>query len=98
MGWFTSEPEKPTATSRTDRQKCWDARDTYFACLDGAKVIKAGTEGAGICAKERGAYEGSCAKSWVAYFNQRRILAERQKPMLEAANLQAEEARKKASS
>lgn len=29
-------------------------------------MIKAGTEGAGICAKEKGAYEGSCAKSWVS--------------------------------
>lgn len=29
-------------------------------------MIKAGTEGVGVCAKEKGAYEGSCAKSWVS--------------------------------
>ncbi|WFD30202.1 hypothetical protein MSPP1_001219 [Malassezia sp. CBS 17886] len=31
------------------------------------------------CVRERDAYEGNCAQSWVDYFNKRRILDERQK-------------------
>ncbi|KAI0318614.1 cytochrome oxidase c subunit VIb-domain-containing protein [Amylostereum chailletii] len=96
MGWFSwsSKPESPTAVSRQDRAKCWEARDAYFACLDGARVVVAGSEG-GKCAPTHSAYEHNCAKSWIEYFNKRRVLAERQKPILEQAAMQAGEARKK---
>ncbi|KAH9930070.1 uncharacterized protein B0H18DRAFT_995094, partial [Fomitopsis serialis] len=65
MGWFSSSkaPEKPDPASRNDRQKCWDSRDAYFACLDGAKVVKPGDEGS-ACDGPKAAYERNCAKSW----------------------------------
>ncbi len=66
MGWFgTRKSETPDATSRKDRQKCWESRDAYFACLDGANVVKPGDEGGSACADLRNTYENNCAKSWV---------------------------------
>jgi cytochrome c oxidase assembly factor 6 len=114
MGWFgTGKAEKPNAISREDRSKCWEARDAYFACLDAAEVVVAGTEGS-KCASQRKLYEQNCAKSWVSlplsvlepplspsersekidYFNQRRVLAEKQKPLLAQAAAQAAETRR----
>ncbi|KAI0246293.1 cytochrome oxidase c subunit VIb-domain-containing protein, partial [Lactifluus subvellereus] len=93
MGWFGSnKTEKPNPISREDRSKCWEARDAYFACLDAADVVVAGTEGS-KCAAQRKSYEQNCAKSWIDYFNQRRVLAEKQKPLLTQAATQAAEAR-----
>lgn len=65
MGWFSSSsPKDPEVSSRQDRRKCWEARDTYFSCLDRAGVVKAGEEGA-ACSAELRQYEQNCAKSWV---------------------------------
>ncbi|EJD06549.1 uncharacterized protein FOMMEDRAFT_17068, partial [Fomitiporia mediterranea MF3/22] len=73
----------------------WEARDAYFACLGAAGIVKPGDEGK-ACATQLKAYEGACAKSWIEYFNQRRVLGEQQKESLAMANTQAEEARRKA--
>lgn len=65
MGWFsTSAPEQPAPVSRQSRTKCWESRDAYFACLDGAGVVKAGEEGK-ACVAQVAQYEENCAKSWV---------------------------------
>ncbi|KAI0701212.1 cytochrome oxidase c subunit VIb-domain-containing protein [Cytidiella melzeri] len=91
MGWFSrdKQAEAPDPLSRQDRQRCWDSRDAYFTCLDGAGVVKAGDEGA-ACAGPKARYEKSCAKSWVEYFNKRRVLAERQQGVLaQSRNQQA---------
>ncbi|KAH9988854.1 cytochrome oxidase c subunit VIb-domain-containing protein [Russula vinacea] len=94
MAWFgSSRSEKPNAASREDRSKCWETRDAYFSCLDAAEVVVPGTEGS-KCASQRNAYEKNCAKSWIDYFNQRRVLAEKQKPLLAQAAVQAAEARR----
>jgi cytochrome c oxidase assembly factor 6 len=69
MVWYpwgkTKEKESDTAPSRENRQQCWETRDAYFACLDRVFVVKPGVEGNTNCVKEKVAYEGSCAKSWV---------------------------------
>ncbi|KAG5652605.1 hypothetical protein H0H81_004387 [Sphagnurus paluster] len=93
MGWFSSKSEEPSAPSREDRKKCWEKRDLYFACLDRAGVVKAGEEGK-ACSSEHRAYEENCAKSWIEYFNQRRVIAEAQKDRLAQANTQAQGARR----
>ena len=70
MPWFTrsTKPDKTiNSSSREDRSKCWEARDTYFACLDAAEVVVAGTEGS-KCTAERKTYEQNCAKSWVSLY------------------------------
>jgi len=76
-----SKPENPTLASRRERTKCWESRDAYFACLDGVGVVKAGEEGE-ACSALATQYEENCAKSWIEYFNQRRIIADRQKDRL----------------
>ncbi|PPQ69291.1 hypothetical protein CVT26_001609 [Gymnopilus dilepis] len=94
MGWFSSSSKQDTsAPTREDRQKCWETRDAYFACLDRVGVVKAGEEG-NACSKEKKQYEGNCAKSWIDYFNQRRVIAEAQKERLARANEQNQAARK----
>ncbi|KAJ7683301.1 cytochrome oxidase c subunit VIb-domain-containing protein [Mycena olivaceomarginata] len=70
----THLPQIPVSPTRQERQKCWESRDAYFACLDGVGVVNAGTEGK-VCAAENRVYEKSCAQSWVTYFNERRKLA-----------------------
>lgn len=64
MWWPFSQKAQPDAASRTDRAKCWESRDAYFACLDAHNVIVAGKE-EGACNKPLKAYEENCAKSWV---------------------------------
>jgi len=82
MGWFSSsKPEQATVVSRQERTKCWESRDAYFACLDGVGVVKAGEEGK-ACSAQAVQYEDNCAQSWIEYFNQRRIIADRQKDRL----------------
>ncbi|KAF9450459.1 hypothetical protein P691DRAFT_701170 [Macrolepiota fuliginosa MF-IS2] len=90
MGWFSrsDQIEENAEPSRQNRQKCWEARDSYFGCLDRANVVKAGDEGT-ACTKEKQLYENNCAKSWIAYFNQRRIIADAQKERLAQAQLQS---------
>nr|GAT53906.1 predicted protein [Mycena chlorophos] len=90
MGWwpFSSSPKQDSPPTRTERQICWDSRDAYYACLDGVGVIRAGTEAPSACKAERKAYEGSCAQSWVKYFNERRRIAFAQKDMIAQANAQ----------
>jgi cytochrome c oxidase assembly factor 6 len=68
MGWFSSsKKEETTAPNREDRQKCWETRDAYYACLDSVSVVKAGEEGS-ACAAQKKSYEDNCAKSWVRTF------------------------------
>ncbi|KAG7548919.1 hypothetical protein FFLO_03211 [Filobasidium floriforme] len=77
----------PPAPSRNDRKACWAARDEFFQCLN-ANSVNVPPEfqprGQGACAKQREAYEGACAKSWVEYFNKRRVLEIRQQITLDA--------------
>ncbi|KAJ6615892.1 cytochrome oxidase c subunit VIb-domain-containing protein [Mycena sp. CBHHK59/15] len=90
MGWLwktEAEQEDPAPPNRQERQKCWESRDAYFACLDGVGVVKAGTEGK-ACSAENRAYQNTCAQSWITYFNERRKLAFQQKDMLAQANAQ----------
>ncbi|PSS34011.1 hypothetical protein PHLCEN_2v1915 [Hermanssonia centrifuga] len=95
MGWFSSQnaPETPDPALRQDRQKCWDNRDAYFACLDAAGIVKPGDED-NACAASKVAYEGNCAKSWIDYFNKRRVLAEQQQGVLAQVKNQATAAKR----
>ncbi|KAJ7765846.1 cytochrome oxidase c subunit VIb-domain-containing protein [Mycena maculata] len=93
MGWWpfgssgSAVLEDPNPPTRQERQKCWEARDAYFACLDGVGVVKAGTEGK-ACLVENRVYQQTCAQSWIIYFNERRKLGFEQKDMLAQVNAQ----------
>ncbi|KAF8926460.1 cytochrome oxidase c subunit VIb-domain-containing protein [Dissophora ornata] len=83
--------------SRADRQKCWKARDAFFACLNESKVLDpSAPEAASICKDLRKQYEGACMKSWVEYFNKRRVLEVEQKELLERMRAQHEAVKERA--
>ena len=82
MGWFSQDaPSKssdiePTSLGgtykpmkRSERQKCWEARDVYFGCLDKANIldaVKDSDAAAASCGKEEGLFKQDCATSWVS--------------------------------
>ncbi|KAH8923824.1 hypothetical protein BT69DRAFT_1241778 [Atractiella rhizophila] len=70
--WPFSSPA-PAENTRTTREACWEGRDAYFGCLDKNNVLKPGDE-KGACKADRAVYEKNCAKSWVEYFDKRRVL------------------------
>jgi len=81
------------SSQREERQKCWSTRDAYFTCLDVLGIITPGEEAPSKkCKTERKAYEKACAKSWVEYFNKRRVIADAQKEILAEAERQRLEA------
>ncbi len=45
--------------SKDGREKCWNARDTFWKCLDVNK------EDHDKCKAERELYEKNCSKTWV---------------------------------
>lgn len=65
--------------------RCWEARDAYFKCLDGANIIDSITEkdaAAKACGSEGKAFEANCASSWVKYFKQRRVMEDKKERTL----------------
>lgn len=50
---------------RSERQKCWSARDRYWECLDANKEERE------KCLKQREAYEASCPAQWVKHFDRK---------------------------
>jgi hypothetical protein len=83
MGWLpwgSSEQEggvKKTSggafesPSRTNRAKCYEARDAFFECLDRNKILDSVNSKAGVtasraaCGPEDQVFEKNCAHSWV---------------------------------
>jgi cytochrome c oxidase assembly factor 6 len=65
----------PIAPDRTQRAKCWEARDAYFGCLDRNGIIDGITEKAKAdkeCSREVKGFEANCASSWVSCKAERR--------------------------
>lgn len=79
--------------SRAERQRCWDARDVYFGCLDRANVIDA-LDPAGAatakkaCAKEGEQLDRDCAAEWVAHFKKFRVANHQKEQRLAALRAQ----------
>lgn len=83
MGWFGSSSESSTleqpkasgdggfiAPDRTARARCWEGRDSFFACLDRNKIIdsvKYSEKASTVCGKELEQFEKACASSWVGF-------------------------------
>jgi cytochrome c oxidase assembly factor 6 len=59
------------APTRAERQKCWAARDAYFACLDANDIVDALKEdkkAVQCCGRESAGFEKDCAAQWVSSF------------------------------
>ncbi|QKX56163.1 uncharacterized protein TRUGW13939_03263 [Talaromyces rugulosus] len=83
MGWFSSSDSTKAsdggriAPDRSSRQQCWNGRDLFFECLDRNDIvdgIKNDSEARKRCGKEIAEFEGSCAKAWVKYFKEKRVM------------------------
>ncbi|KAK3689639.1 cytochrome oxidase c subunit VIb-domain-containing protein [Podospora appendiculata] len=64
------------APLRAERQKCWEARDGYFACLDANGIVDAlkdEKKAAKACKSEAADFERDCAAQWVTYFKKWRV-------------------------
>jgi cytochrome c oxidase assembly factor 6 len=60
----------PIAPDRSQRAKCWEARDAYFQCLDKNGIVDSLSEkdkAAKGCPAEGKAFEANCATSWVSF-------------------------------
>jgi cytochrome c oxidase assembly factor 6 len=60
----------PIAPNRSERSRCWEARDIYFKCLDNHDIIdsiKENDKAAKECAVEGKGFEANCASSWVSF-------------------------------
>lgn len=90
MGLFSTAPSPPApkissdgtpiAPNRTERSRCWEARDAYFQCLDKNGIVDSileKDEAAKACATEGKGFEGNCASSWVTYFKKRRVMEDK---------------------
>ncbi|KAF2278369.1 uncharacterized protein EI97DRAFT_456781 [Westerdykella ornata] len=89
MGWFSSSEtdgvkktsggafEKP---SRTNRAKCYEARDAFFECLDRNNILDSINTKEGVAAAKKACneqdvvFEKNCAHSWVEYFKKQRVV------------------------
>lgn len=79
MGWLpwssSSSDDAPKssdggriAPDRSSRERCWEGRDRFFACLDKNDILDAVRDernARGKCGKELEEFEGACAKAWV---------------------------------
>lgn len=86
MGWFgSSEPkdDRPVskdgykAPDRNARTLCWDARDSFFDCLEKNGIIdsiKNADKAKEACSPQLQQFEKDCASSWVTYFKKRRVM------------------------
>ncbi|GAP92414.1 putative oxidoreductase-like protein [Rosellinia necatrix] len=105
FGLFSSQDEKrkeevrtgARAPDRNERRQCWDARDSFYQCLDKHDVIDSLTgEGKKTadkqCAQEDQAFQQNCATAWVTYFKKYRVADYQKKKTLE--RLQKEGANK----
>ena len=61
-----------TPPTRTTRDRCWAARDAFFACLDAHGVVDAARDPVGVrtahekCGAQDEALGRECATSWVS--------------------------------
>ena len=102
MGLFSSSTAPatidgaPAPPMRSERAKCYAARDAYFACLDAHDIIDAlapssKERATTLCRKQEAALERDCVTSWVTHFKQRRVADYKKAKLLR--ELQAEGAK-----
>ncbi|ODQ65801.1 hypothetical protein NADFUDRAFT_51079 [Nadsonia fulvescens var. elongata DSM 6958] len=90
MGLFSSSStssETPDLTKKSTRALCWEARDSFFACLDKNNIIDAienSKEATAQCGSQEKDFEKDCVGSWVEYFKQKRTMEYNKAKMMES--------------
>ncbi|KAI1612361.1 cytochrome oxidase c subunit VIb-domain-containing protein [Exophiala viscosa] len=65
------------APDRSSREVCYESRDLFFECLDKNNIldaIKEDGKARKVCSEEVTAYERDCARSWIKYFKEKRVM------------------------
>ncbi|ETN42419.1 uncharacterized protein HMPREF1541_01574 [Cyphellophora europaea CBS 101466] len=65
------------APDRNKREICYESRDLFFECLDRNNIldaIKDDEQARKVCSQEVMAYERDCARSWIKYFKEKRVM------------------------
>ncbi|EJT75965.1 hypothetical protein GGTG_05890 [Gaeumannomyces tritici R3-111a-1] len=99
FGLFKSEEQKraeevrqgAVVPSRSERKRCWDSRDVYFACLDKAGIVdpvKDAKSAGKACGPETSVFEQNCAAQWVAHFKKYRVANYQKEQRLKALEAQ----------
>lgn len=71
---------------RATRQKCWDARDSFFKCLDSNEIIDPTTiSTTSPCQSQKAAFKKDCVATWVDYFSKKRVLEIQRERMIKEA-------------
>ncbi|KAI9827107.1 MAG: hypothetical protein M1826_006471 [Phylliscum demangeonii] len=86
-----SKDGTPEAPSRRERERCYEARDAFFRCLDQHDIIDSIKDEALAkrhCASGLTAFGQACTSTWVVHFKKRRTM-EHQKA-LAVAKIRAE--------
>ncbi|KTW27768.1 hypothetical protein T552_02208 [Pneumocystis carinii B80] len=63
--------------TKSQRERCWQARDIFFQCLDKHSIINPITQIEKInsfCSLEEESFRNNCAKSWIDYFKKKRLI------------------------
>ncbi|PAA85608.1 hypothetical protein BOX15_Mlig017447g3, partial [Macrostomum lignano] len=55
---------------KSEREKCWHARDAYWACLESGR--ESGTGKANKCSKELAEFHNACPRQWIDHFVRKR--------------------------
>lgn len=79
MGFFSTKSDEDrraeevrsgaVAPKRSERRKCWDARDAYFGCLDANNIVDAlkdDRQARKACPTQNADFERDCAAAWVS--------------------------------
>lgn len=74
----SGKDNKTIENTRSNRRRCWDARDQFFSCLDEIKVMdaldpKKQDEIKSHCSKQLSEFNENCADSWIRYFKEKRF-------------------------
>lgn len=70
--------------NKDEREKCWQARDIYWQCLESNAPQHNSTSGEDVpsaCKKLRKAFESGCPKQWVKHFDRKRTYDQFKKRM-----------------
>ncbi|BFZ56464.1 hypothetical protein PYCC9005_003510 [Savitreella phatthalungensis] len=71
---------------RASRERCWQGRDKFFACLDKHGILdplnKQKDAADASCALEKRQFEDGCVATWVDYFCKKRLMEMQREKMI----------------
>jgi len=65
------------APDRSAREVCYESRDLFYECLDKHNILDATKDdelARQKCPTENADFERDCAKSWIKYFKEKRVM------------------------